>query len=152
MLSINPKRCTGCRMCEVACSFFKEKECNPALSRIHIIKWERSGVDIPVVCQQCEEAPCMLVCPVKALARDQKTNAVLINYDLCIGCKLCLMACPISGISIHVEKRKVIKCDLCDGAPKCVKFCETGAIKFVPAPVATLLRKREAVEGLLTQM
>lgn len=151
ILSINPKKCTGCRMCEVMCSFFHEKECNPSLSRVHIIKWERKGIDIPVVCQQCEDAPCMTACPVKALNRDPATNAVLVNYDTCIGCKLCLTACPFGSISLDANKRKVIKCDLCGGTPKCAKYCETGALEYVPATQATLLKKREAAEALLTQ-
>jgi Fe-S-cluster-containing hydrogenase component 2 len=146
ILVIDPEKCTGCRTCELACSFKHEKEFNPAKSRIHILKWEEAGLDVPMVCQQCESPICLTVCPVKAVARDDKTGAMLINYDICIGCRMCVMACPFGAPSIDEESRKTIKCDLCDGDPECVKFCPTGAIDYVKSTKATFRKKRVAAE------
>ena len=65
VLFIDFEKCTGCRTCEVACSLRNEGICNPVLSRISVIKWEDMGVDVPMVCQQCENPPCRAVCPVE---------------------------------------------------------------------------------------
>ena len=52
------------------------------------------------------------------------------NYDKCIGCKMCMNACPLGNISFSSKLKKVFKCDLCDGDPKCAKYCPGGAIVF----------------------
>ena len=53
------------------------------------------------------------------------------TVDKCIGCKMCMNACPLGNISFHPTLRKVFKCDLCGGDPECAKFCPSGAIQFV---------------------
>jgi len=148
VLLVNSEKCTGCRICEIVCSFHKERECNPTKSRIHIIKWEDAGIDVPIVCQQCEIPICERVCPVEAISRDQKTGAMIIDYNVCIGCRMCLMACPFGGMSIDIEQKKIIKCDLCEGNPVCAKFCPTQAIEYVQATRATLIKKRNSAQKL----
>ena len=71
----------------------------------------------------------MEVCPVGAIFRDEK-DAVIINPDKCIGCKMCMNASPLGKIGFNTERRQVHKCDLCGGDPKCAKFCPTGAISY----------------------
>jgi Fe-S-cluster-containing hydrogenase component 2 len=117
---------------------------NPSRSRIHVIKWQFEGFDLPMLCQQCEQAPCITVCPKHALSRDQALGRVVLDYDLCIGCKLCVAACPFGGMGIDVVSRQVIKCDLCDGDPACVRVCDPGALQFVHASAVHLLKKRDA--------
>lgn len=148
ILLIDPEKCTGCRTCEVACSFHHERACNPAKARIHVLRWEEDGVDVPMVCQQCEEPICVKVCPVKCISRDNSTGAVLIDHDACIGCRMCMIACPLGGISLDVEKRKMIKCDLCGGNPECTKYCSAGAIKYTTASRATMMKKRASAQKL----
>jgi carbon-monoxide dehydrogenase iron sulfur subunit len=148
VLVIDPEKCAGCRTCEAVCSFYHEKEFNPAKSRIHVLKWEEAGLDVPMVCQQCESPVCETVCPVKAVSRDSKTSAMLIDYDICIGCRMCIMACPFGGPSINPETRKTIKCDLCDGDPQCAKFCPTGTIEYKNATKATYKKRKEAANKL----
>jgi len=147
-LIVDIEKCTGCRICEMACSFHHEKECNPAKSRIHVIKWEKAAVDVPMVCQQCDIPICESVCPVRAMFRDPETGAILIDYDACIGCRMCLVACPFGGPSINVETSQIIKCDLCKGKPRCAEMCPTGAIEYVPANRVTLMKKRASAEKL----
>ncbi len=144
ILIIDHERCTGCRLCELVCSVKNAGVSNPSRARIHIIKWEMEGFELPMVCQQCESAPCMAVCPVDALSRDGHLERVVIDYDLCIGCKLCVVACPFGGMGIDTMARKVIKCELCDGDPACVKFCQPQALQYVPASTVNLRKKREA--------
>jgi carbon-monoxide dehydrogenase iron sulfur subunit len=73
---------------------------------------------------------------------------VTINYDLCIGCKFCVAVCPFGAMGIDPVARKVIKCDLCDGEPVCVKFCETKALEYVDASLANRAKMRVAAERL----
>jgi anaerobic carbon-monoxide dehydrogenase iron sulfur subunit len=60
-LTVNAEKCTGCRLCEQVCSVVHEGVSNPAKSRIQIVKWEDEGRYIPMICQQCEDAPCQNV-------------------------------------------------------------------------------------------
>jgi Fe-S-cluster-containing hydrogenase component 2 len=129
-LFFNPARCTGCRTCEVACSFKKEKLFSPELSRIRVVKLDEEGVDIPTGCEQCEGAPCILICPVRAIRRRSDTGAVVVDDNACIGCKQCMVVCPFGAIHFDPARKAVFKCDLCDGDPECVKWCFTGGVTF----------------------
>lgn len=151
MLMVDHSKCTGCRLCEVVCSVKKNGAVNPAKARIAVIKWESICVETPMLCQQCDSAPCVAVCPVKALARDEVIGRVTIDYDLCIGCKFCVAACPFGAMGIDPVARKVIKCDLCDGDPTCVKFCETKALQYVDASTVNITKMREAA-GKLSEL
>jgi len=150
-LIFNPEKCTGCRACELACSFFCEGVFSPNKSRIRVLKVDDKGVDIPIGCDHCDKAPCMLVCPTRAIDRDRSTGAVLINVDTCIGCRLCMIACPFGAISHDDQRGLVYKCDLCHGDPECVKWCFTGAIVYEDvASTAREKRTREAMKFVAT--
>lgn len=88
---------------------------------------------LPTMCQQCENAPCVSVCPTGASYRDDKTNVVLVDKEKCIGCKYCMMACPYGVRSWNKSEQCVEKCTLCghltsqDKLPACVKSCAAGA-------------------------
>jgi Fe-S-cluster-containing dehydrogenase component len=142
LITIEPDKCTSCRICEIICSQVKTGMCNPALSRIKVISDMVNGVDVPVLCLHCEEPLCRDVCPVGAIDVDLKSGIVKIKEDDCIGCRLCIMVCPYGGISYNPQTRKVMKCDLCDGDPMCVKYCEPKAISFTRADMASMKKKR----------
>ncbi|MCL4489385.1 MAG: 4Fe-4S dicluster domain-containing protein [Chloroflexi bacterium] len=144
ILVVDHEKCTGCRLCEMVCSVKHVGVNNPARSRIHVIKWPREGFELPMLCQQCEKAPCISVCPKGALSRDPLLARVTLNYDLCIGCKMCVVACPFGGMGVDVVAHQVIKCDQCDGDPTCVRFCNPGALQFLPASSVNLNKKRDA--------
>ena len=148
ILVVDHERCTGCRLCEMVCSVKHTGANSPNRSRIHIIKWPMEGFELPMLCQQCEDAPCIAVCPKDALSRDLALGRVVLNHDLCIGCKMCVAACPFGGMGIDTVTRKMIKCDLCDGEPACVRFCDSGALKFVPVNSVNLIKKRDAGQRL----
>ena len=148
MLLIDQEKCTGCRTCEAVCSAMHIGASNPSRSRIHVVKWEWDGFMMPFACQQCQDAPCVVACPVKALSRDEKLGRVLHNSDRCIGCRLCVTVCPFGGMGYDSIARKVIKCDFCDGDPVCARFCSTRAIQFVDASKANLLKTRAIAESL----
>lgn len=126
----NFDKCTGCRICQLACSFALFDGYNPRLARLVIQNKRENLYHIPVVCNQCENAYCMNVCPAKAIQRtDQGT--VVIDKEQCIGCGLCAQYCPIEVILFHPETKRSYKCDLCQGNPLCVKVCPTGALEFI---------------------
>ncbi|ADI31956.1 4Fe-4S dicluster domain-containing protein [Staphylothermus hellenicus] len=132
-LAIDYSRCIGCHLCELACSIKHEDIINPSLSRITILTQPESPVSIPTTCMQCEDAPCMRVCPVNAITYNPETGAYIINHDKCIGCYECVYACPFGAIIIN-RRAQVVKCDLCGGDPECVKVCPTNAIVYEKTP------------------
>ena len=82
----------------------------------------------PETCHQCENAPCMLACPVGAITPDPLTGVRLLDQDVCIGCGACVAACPWKMPRIDPSKGKSTKCIAC-GA--CVAGCPTSALKIV---------------------
>jgi carbon-monoxide dehydrogenase iron sulfur subunit len=148
MLITDYAKCTGCRVCELVCSVKKNGSAVPARARIAVVKWESISVATPMYCQQCQSAPCAAVCPVKAPVRDESVGRVVIDQDLCIGCRFCVAICPFGAIAADTVTRKVVKCDLCDGDPTCVQFCQPQALQYVEDSFANLGRMRKAVEKL----
>lgn len=131
MLMIYPDRCTGCRSCELACSFYHDAEFRPYTSRIHVSNWEVEGFSTPTTCQQCEDAPCVAVCPTRAMHDDPALARVAWDETKCIGCRMCTLACPFGVVFYETDRRRIVKCDLCDGNPECVNFCRTKALEYI---------------------
>lgn len=123
--------CTGCRICELACSATKFGAYAPRRAHITISIESKGLRGQPTVCTQCENAPCIHACPTNAIQRDEKIGAVVISEEKCTGCRMCVLACPIEAIYFDVETRKATKCDLCGGAPICVKYCPTTALALI---------------------
>ena len=145
-LYIDYQKCTGCRTCELVCAVRHDGFSNPARSRIRVMKWEAEGLYIPMSCQQCQDAPCMNICPVKAISRDEQLGRVTVDYDVCIGCRSCVGVCPFGAMSFNAIDKQVFKCDLCDGEPQCVRFCEEKAVDFIEADEVATLKRRNAAE------
>jgi len=148
VLMLDYEKCTGCRTCELVCSVKHEGAANPSKSRIKIVKWEWEGRYVPMSCQQCVDAPCLAVCPVKAISRDEQLNRVQVNYDACIGCRMCVAACPFGAMSFNTDLKKVFKCDFCDGEPQCSRFCEVKAVEYVEATAQSMAKQLAAAEKL----
>ena len=141
-LVIIPSKCTGCLQCELACSYDNELVFNPAKSRIKVFDFHDTGQFVPYTCTQCDEAWCMKACPVDAISIDPATGAKIVSDALCVGCKVCTIACPFGTVNYNADTGKVIKCDLCGGDPECVKACPTEAIVYVDANWTGLDRMR----------
>jgi anaerobic carbon-monoxide dehydrogenase iron sulfur subunit len=142
ILMIHPDKCTGCQNCEEACSFAKEKQFRPAAARVHVYSWEREGFSVPMMCQQCNDAPCTTVCPTGAMHRI--AGDTLIGYDQqkCIRCRMCVQACPFGNAVYDIVTDAIIKCDTCSGDPACVRFCPSKALEWVDDDVSTRSRKK----------
>jgi len=128
-LKVDFERCSGCKICELACSLKKQGGFGSAFSRIRIKESLANQIfDIPIFCKQCEEAYCVKACPVNAIGIHPITKAVFVKSELCIGCISCILACPEGAIFFDNQNEIPIICDLCGGDPECVKYCPTGAI------------------------
>jgi anaerobic carbon-monoxide dehydrogenase iron sulfur subunit len=145
-LHVDHQKCTGCRLCELVCAVSHDGISNPSRSRIRVMKWEAEGLYVPMSCQQCEDAPCLNVCPVKAISRDAETDRVSVDYDICIGCRSCVAVCPFGAMNYNSTDKKVFKCDHCDGDPQCVRFCDVKAVDYIEADEISTSKRRRAAE------
>ena len=154
---IKAERCIGCRHCEVACALEHSQsktllgmltETPGPAPRIFVETGIRF-LTFPNRCQHCDPAPCMQVCPTKAIYRDEETGAVLVNEEKCIACGGCAMVCPFGIIQFRfqpvVDREVNSKCDFCierqkaGNIPACVEACKTGALEF--GDMNTLVRQ-----------
>jgi len=149
---VDPDQCVGCLLCETACSDYHEERLQPSESRVRVVSWDLTDVDVPVLCVHCTDPPCAEACPVDAFYRSRETGAVMIDYGKCIGCRICVTACPLGGIFIDPETLSVIKCDACDGKPECVEICPTDALEYVKADGLPPIKRREHAERIPAQM
>ncbi|RLG85902.1 MAG: ferredoxin [Thermoprotei archaeon] len=136
--------CIGCETCQEVCSFINNDKAFIKVYKVH------GGIPVPLNCRHCEKAACMEVCPTLAIYRDE-SGAVLINPARCIGCKLCIMACPFGIPEMDPVDKVVIKCDLCslrrsNGlSPACSAMCPSAAILYgSPEEVLKLAQSRVA--------
>ncbi len=123
-------RCTGCRICEVTCSYFKNGKFNPRKSRIRVTRLPRIGFDKPTVCIQCPNAKCVAACPEQALVKQSPLGTIELIEGRCTGCGGCVIACPIGAINTDPHSGLPLICDLCGGEPKCVAYCPKGALTY----------------------
>lgn len=136
---IDLRKCYGCHACSVAC----KSEFNVPLGVWR--SWVKA-VDkgkypdvkrffLPRLCNHCEKAPCVDVCPVKASYIDQD-GTVLIKEERCIGCKMCITACPYNARFTNPIKKVADKCTFClhriekGVVPSCVNTCPANARIF----------------------
>ena len=123
------KDCMGCHACEVACKQEHGLGVGPRLVRVI----EKSPDFIPVYCHHCANAPCKEACPEEAITRNEQ-GIVLIDKELCIGCKACMEACPFGAMQFDDDHDLAVKCDLCierlkdDKGPACADVCPTRCI------------------------
>jgi len=90
-----PKLCIGCNTCMAACSMVHKAEGLQAAPRLTVTR--SADGTAPILCRHCEDAPCARVCPVRAITHEN--DAIVLNETLCIGCKLCAIACPFGAIT-----------------------------------------------------
>ncbi len=174
--ALNLSVCNGCRKCAEACHEENNHDRATNQSYIRVFEINQGSIDfetanttydhavpapgkyyMPVQCQQCDNAPCVSVCPVEATWKEED-GIVVIDYDWCIGCRYCEAACPYHArrfnwtkpeidaeeinpdqgyLSNRVRPQGVVeKCHFClhrtrrGKLPACVEACPTGARVF----------------------
>ena len=164
-IAINKKRCIGCNTCSLACKMQNNVPDGMLWNRVLTEDVDMfddavgtypnlSRTYLPVACQHCDNAACQRACPTGATYKDDK-GRIEIDYDKCIGCRMCMAACPYNARTFNwneptratgfnygdarvpVRKKGVMeKCTLCkertdDGdVPMCVLCCPADARIF----------------------
>jgi Fe-S-cluster-containing dehydrogenase component len=82
----------------------------------------------------------------KAMYKDED-GIVKRDEEKCINCRMCVVACPYAAI--NSLKDKIIKCDLCEGDPVCIKYCSTNAIVYEEETKELVVRRKELAQRLL---
>ena len=108
-IAINLDRCVGCHTCALSCKM--QNNVPEGMLWNRVLTEDCDVVDgalgtypyvprtfLPVACQHCENPACTKVCPVGATWKDEQTGIVRQDYDKCIGCRMCLAACPYTGV------------------------------------------------------
>ncbi|MBM4088970.1 MAG: 4Fe-4S dicluster domain-containing protein [Planctomycetes bacterium] len=173
---LNLSRCIGCRKCVHACVKENNQSSAPEIEYIRVLEMEKGSIDVetanhhypekvvpdadkyymPVQCHQCDNPPCVKVCPVEA-TWEEDDGITVIDYDWCIGCRYCEAACPywarrfnftepaVAGplntdmayLSNRPRPKGVVeKCTFClhrtrvGRMPACLEVCPTGSRKF----------------------
>lgn len=130
-LTVIPEKCSGCKLCELACAIKHFGVNNPKKSAVRVlVTYPHPVVRMPIVCSQCKKPPCEDACPVGAISRGD--GVVKIDQDVCISCFRCVEACPFGAVYVHDDCTFPIKCDLCGGDPECVKQCPKSALLLLP--------------------
>lgn len=104
-MAIDLDRCIGCRTCAVVCKNFNAQPQGIWWNRVFTSGTPEYDVAVkadgqlrmefvPISCQHCTDAPCVAACPTQASYVDADTGTVLIDYERCIGCRMCASACP----------------------------------------------------------
>lgn len=138
---LDPKRCIECRACETACKQWNGVPVGVGV-RYRTVRVIETGAAPNVrvswlsgACNHCENAICIKVCPVKAIAR-RADGIVLIDQSKCLGCRQCEKFCPYGAPQFNVAEKKMQKCTMCTDrveknlAPACATLCPTGALQW----------------------
>ena len=132
--AIDLRKCIGCHACTIACK--AEHEIPIGVNRCWVKTVEKGTFPdtrrffFPVLCNQCDDAPCARICPTNALFR-RRDGIVDLHGDSCIGCRACMVACPYDQLFIDPNTHTAEKCNFCANRvenqllPACVSVCPT---------------------------
>jgi Fe-S-cluster-containing hydrogenase component 2 len=139
-IHIQAEKCTGCRLCQLICSYHNFGILSLARSRIKV-SYYPPGFDVPTLCRHCDVPRCLPACPSKAISK--RRNVIVIDEVLCDGCGKCVSACPYDGVFMDPERMKAINCTLCG---QCVKECPAGCLTFQEGKEVSINQNERANE------
>ncbi len=144
------ERCTGCKTCELACKDYKDLGTEVNFRRIYEYtggQWNQQADGcwhqnifayyMSISCNHCADPACTKVCPTGAMHKNAD-GFVIVNEEICIGCRYCHMACPYDAPQYDAQKGHMTKCDGCYSRiksgqkPICVDACPLRALDFAP--------------------
>ncbi|HVL68976.1 MAG TPA: NrfD/PsrC family molybdoenzyme membrane anchor subunit [Vicinamibacterales bacterium] len=132
--AIDLRKCIGCHACTIACK--AEHQIPIGVNRCWVKTVEKGTFPdtrrffFPVLCNQCVDAPCVRICPTRALFK-RRDGIVDLNGASCIGCRACMEACPYDQLFIDPNTHTAEKCNFCANRvenkllPACVSVCPT---------------------------
>lgn len=144
----NATKCTGCKTCDISCKDEKDLGAQAQFRRIYECgngKWQQTGNDwqtdsfayyLSIACNHCSNPTCVQGCPTGAMHKRSEDGIVLVNEEVCIGCRYCEMRCPYGAPQFNIEKKVMTKCDGCyervlvGQNPVCVDSCPQRALEF----------------------
>jgi carbon-monoxide dehydrogenase iron sulfur subunit len=145
---VSKKKCTGCHMCELACSAWHEAGYRPSVARMRVDCNPTTAVIKGNTCLQTGCSKCEDVCPEKAIERreivvrvpgegggEMRGIVLIVDEAKCTNCGDCYDVCPYGVIHEHPDTHKAYKCDLCDGDPQCIAFCQNPHVLAVSLKV-----------------
>ena len=155
--AIDLRKCIGCHACTIACK--AEHDIPVGVHRCWVKTVEKGTFPdtrrffFPVLCNQCTDAPCVRICPTRALFK-RRDGIVDLHGDRCIGCRACMEACPYDQLFIDPNTHTAEKCNFCANRvenkllPACVSVCPTECRIFGdlddPASEVARIAQREA--------
>jgi Fe-S-cluster-containing hydrogenase component 2 len=118
-IKVDPKKCSGCHLCEMVCSLFHLNLINVEKSAIRVKKDDlETSLNTPVLCRQCKEMKCL---DGEEVTKDKEKNRYQWN-------PIRAERCPFEALSVMDEI--AYHCDLCGGNPQCTKVCTPKAISI----------------------
>ena len=158
---INAEKCNGCMTCTLACA--EEHSSSKSIigammektpSRIQVLPVD-NNTSVPHMCRHCEEPACVDACMAGAMQKDSDTGIVTNegNEQSCVGCWMCVMACPYGAVRQHPKENVALKCDGCPDreVPACVESCHENALEFVEIDDHAQEKARVAAGNLLEE-
>jgi carbon-monoxide dehydrogenase iron sulfur subunit len=165
VIVVNVDHCLGCRSCQIACAVAHSESKTLAgalleeprpVPRVTVEAVE--GLAVPLQCRHCEDAPCVAICPTRALSRVDENSPVVLDRERCIGCRWCVLVCPFGVIKMSRDGTAVIKCDLCverlaqGDLPACVEACPVHALEYRELDEVTAEKRRTAARRLIAEL
>jgi len=162
IMAVDVKKCNACITCVVDCAYArlcspKYLPLSPQLLASRVSLEATGDLVVPLRYIQCDDSPCITACPTGAIYRRSLDEPVLIDNNLCTGCKSCMLVCPIGAISLDPEGKALQKCDMCIAKlqkgqlPICVTSCPAGAIKMTTL-YEVITSGRESRASVSTEM